>query len=72
MVLVLVAIYRSELNRLLPADTPLNRNTLATLLARTVAEASASSSPVLEVDAKILQAIQIRFGLCCEQGVGFA
>jgi hypothetical protein len=52
MILILVAIYQTELTPYLPNT----REELSTLLAQTIAEASASSSNLaLEMDAEILK-----------------
>lgn len=61
MLLVLLAVYQSELTRFLP-DT---KEELFTLLARTIAEASSSKSNLaLQMDAKILRAVRSTLSLC--------
>ena len=52
--LILVAVYRSELRRLLPTNTPLTKQRLTMLLTQIIAEASAVDSPVLGMDAEII------------------
>ena len=51
MILILVAIYQTELTSYLPNTT----EELSALLAQTITEASASSNRALQMDAKILK-----------------
>lgn len=59
-VLILVAVYTSELRRLLPSDTPLTKQKLAMLLTQGIEEASAVDLPVYRMDAEILASLLLR------------
>ena len=59
-VLILVAVYTSELRRLLPSDTPLTKQKLTTLLTQGIEEASAVDLPVYRMDAEILASLLLR------------
>ena len=59
-VLILVAVYTSELRRLLPSDTPLTKQKLTMLLTQGIEEASAVDLPVYRMDAEILASLLLR------------
>ena len=59
-VLILVAVYTSELKRLLPSDTPLTKQKLTMLLTQGIEEASAVDLPVYRMDAEILASLLLR------------
>ena len=59
-VLILVAVYTSELRRLLPSDTPLTRRNLTMLLTQGIEEASAVNLPIYRMDAEILASLLLR------------
>jgi len=59
-VLILVAVYTSELRRLLPSDTPLTKQKLIVLLTQGIEEASSVDLPVYRIDAEILVSLLLR------------
>jgi hypothetical protein len=59
-VLILVAVYTSELRRLLPSNTPLTKQKLTMLLTQGIEEASAVDLPVYRIDAEILTSLLLR------------
>ena len=59
-VLILVAVYTSELKRLLPSDTPLTKQKLIVLMTQGIEEASAVDLPVYRIDAEILVSLLLR------------
>ena len=59
-VLILVAVYTSELRRLLPSDTPLTKQKLIVLMTQGIEEASAVDLPVYRIDAEILVSLLLR------------
>jgi hypothetical protein len=58
--LVLAAVYKSQLHRFLPKHAQLTKATLAALLERTcsVLSEAAPNSPILEMDLKILHNVR--------------
>lgn len=59
-VLILVAVYTSELRRLLPSDTPLTKQKLIVLLTQGIEEASVVDLPVYRIDAEVLASLLLR------------
>ena len=59
-VLILVAVYTSELRRLLPSDTPLTKQKLIVLMTQGIEEASTVDLPVYRIDAEILVSLLLR------------
>ena len=63
--LVLASVYKSKLYPLLPSDTPLTKQNLTALLARTIniLEEVAPNCPILKMDLKILYNVREQNGL---------
>ena len=59
-VLILVAVYTSELRRLLPSDTPLTKQKLIVLLTQGIEEASVVDLPVYRIAAEVLASLLLR------------